>query len=285
MARAMGKRTNHNGRSPQLLERTFAVLSLFTPTQPQWTTTEIARACRVPVPTIHRIMVALHEHGFVDRDEMTKRFRLGQAALELGRNARASTDLRSVGLPMLRQLAIESGETVVLTVPSESRDRSVCIERVESTQPLRLSVEPGRDLPLHAGASAKILLAFMPVADRERNLQAPLARLCRATIVDPDALRRELQKIRGRGWASSFEETNVGACGVAIALLDGANHAVASVGVAGPRARVRNRQLKDWLELLQDSAEELSSRTGLATSVRYAADEKLRGRTRTTAKG
>ena len=72
---------------PQLLDRTFAILGLFSIDHPEWTTTEAASACDLSVATVHRILVALRRHGYLTRDDLTKRYRLGSAALELGRDA------------------------------------------------------------------------------------------------------------------------------------------------------------------------------------------------------
>jgi IclR family acetate operon transcriptional repressor len=252
--------------SPQLLERTFAVLALFTSERQEWTTTQIGRECDLPVPTTYRILAALERHRFVVRDEITKRFRLGPAALALGRNAKASTDLRTVSLPVLQRLCAQTGETTLLVVPSESRLRAICLERVESPQSLRLSVEPGRHLPLHAGAQQKALLAFLPAVEVERVLSNPLEKLCKATIDEPDQLRKELQTIRRRGWARSFEETNIGVWGVAMTLLDDAGFAVASVGIAGPRARLERTTLPKWLKLLHTGVEEIAAQMSLQCS-------------------
>lgn len=252
--------------SPQLLERTFAVLRLFTVQYPEWTTTEIARECDLPVPTVHRILSALHRHNFVARDETTKRFSLGPAALELGRTARASTDLRSVSLPVLQHLSTVTGETAVLTVLSDSRARAMCLERVESRQPLRLSVEPGRQLPLHAGASQKAILAYLPEAEIERILSAPLEKLCTATLDDPERLRKEVETIRRKGWASSYEETNVGVWGIAMTLLDEQGNVVAALGLAGPQVRLPRPQLEACFRVLQSGVEEVAAILRLRSS-------------------
>src|SRR5207248_2055795 len=75
-------------------------------------------------------------------------------------------------------------------------------------------------LPLHAGASQKALLAFLAEEEVGRVATGSLERLCRATITDPEELRENLAEIRKRGWAISFEETNVGVWGVAVPLLE-----------------------------------------------------------------
>ena len=136
----------------------------------------------LPIPTAHRYLSALKRHGYVSQHEGTKRFRLGIAALSLGDRARSVVDLRSVALPALRTLAGDTGETALLTVLNPARDRAVCLERVETPQPLRLSVTSGRQLPLHARASQKALLAWMGTEEIERVIAAGLEHLCHATI-------------------------------------------------------------------------------------------------------
>jgi DNA-binding IclR family transcriptional regulator len=245
--------------SLQALDRAFAVLDLFGADRPEWGTSEVARAAGLPVPTAHRILAALARRRYVARDERTRRFRLGPAALALGDRARAMLDLRQIALPVLRRLARETDETALLTVPSGDGGRSVCLERVESSQPLRLSVEPGRRLPLHAGASQKALLAFLAEDEIERVLAAPLERICHATIGDPTALRADLGAIRDRGWALSLEETNVGVWGVAVPLLDEQRLAVAAIGLAGPSARFSPATVGDHVERLGARALELAA--------------------------
>lgn len=242
------------------------LLANFTPEHPEWTTTEISRACDLPVPTCHRILAALQAHGYVVRDLTTKRFRLGPTARALGRSSLMAPDLRSASIPVLQAIAAQTNETVVLTVPSEDRLYATCIERVESSQPLRLSVSPGRSLPLHAGAQQKAILAFLPDEDRERILEGPLERLCKSTIVDPEKLRQELKGIRQRGWARSFEETNLGTWGLAMTVLDGQGHAVASFGVAGPQVRLQRNLMVEWVELLSMGVTELAEKLDLVPS-------------------
>ena len=143
-----------------------------------------------------------------------------------------------MALPALRRLSHETGETALLTVLSPARDHAVCLERVETPQPLRLSVQPGRQLPLHAGASQKALLAFMRADEAERIVTSPLEHLCHATLTDPGLLRDELAKIRTRGWASSYEETNLGVWGVAVPVVNARDEAVCAIGIAGPSPRL-----------------------------------------------
>jgi DNA-binding IclR family transcriptional regulator len=259
----------------QVLHRAFMILDLFTPDEPEWTTSEIARHCNLPVATAHRLLAALQRLEVVTRDRDTKRFRLGVAAIRLGERARHAVDLRAIALPILTHLAEETGETALLTVLNDARDHSLCLERIESAQPLRLSVQPGRMVPLHAGASQKVLLAFMAAGERERILAEPLGRLDRATIVEPDTLRDELELIRAQGYAVSAEETNAGVWGMAVPILDrpfgrigqkdedAHGGVVAGLGFAGPLARRRADLAAHHLACLRRGAAEIARSLGL----------------------
>lgn len=246
----------------QVLERTFSILDLFDEDHPEWSTTEVARGLGLPIPTVHRILAALRRHGYVSQHEESKRFRLGIAALQLGDRAREVVDLRSVALPALRRLSQEAGETALLTVLTPSHDRGVCLERVETAQPLRLSVQPGRQLPLHAGASQKALLASLPTEEIERVIDAGLEHLCHATITDPQLLREELATIRRRGWASSYEETNLGVWGVAVPVLS-PRGVVCAIGIAGPSPRLTADRVRGDVERVHAAATRIATALGL----------------------
>jgi DNA-binding IclR family transcriptional regulator len=245
-----------------VLDRTFAILELFDEERPEWTATEVARALDLPVATAHRILTALARRSYVSQHEETKRFRLGIAALQLGDRASAVVDLRRVALPSLRRLSRDTGETSLLTVLTPRSDRGVCLERVETPQPLRLSVTPGRQLPLHAGASQKVLMAYMDPAAIERALIRPLERLCRNTITDPVLLREELDRIREAGWASSLEETNLGVWGLAVPILNDQSIVVCAVGIAGPSARLAPERIGELIHHIHERAEETARNLG-----------------------
>lgn len=250
-----------------MLDRTFAILDVFDEENAEWSTTDIARSLDLPIPTVHRILTALRRRGYVSQHAETKRFRLGAAALQLGDRARAVVDLRSVAMPELRWLASVTGETALLTVLTPQRERAVCLERVEAAHPLRLSVSPGRQLPLHAGASQKVLLAFLDEEELERIIDVGLEHLCGATITDPRLLRDELAKIRRRGWASSFEETNVGVWGIAVPVLNAHAEIVCAVGIAGPSARLTSSRVSIDLRQVHTAARAIGDALGFTVPV------------------
>jgi DNA-binding IclR family transcriptional regulator len=247
--------------TPQLLERAFALLALFDATNPEWTTTAAARAVGLPVPTAHRILGVLEREGFLSRDE-EKRFTLGREALRLGQRAVTVLSLERLASPLLERLAALTDEVALLTEVNNRGDGVVCRVRFESSQPLTLSVAPGRELPLHAGASQKALLAFLPNDTVDAICRGQLKAVCRATITRPERLREHLHEVRRRGWAISFEETDNDVWGIALPIVDEHGVAIAAVGLAGPRNRLDASQVRHQLTALHEAALSIASRLG-----------------------
>jgi DNA-binding IclR family transcriptional regulator len=236
---------------PKVLEKTLRVLDLFTIERPSWSVTEVARELEMPTATAHRILRALEGRAYLAK--VGSRYRLGFAAIDLGRRAAASVDLRSRLRGVLRALATDTGETALLTVYDENRHGSLCVDRIETTHSLRLTIDIGRVTPIHAGASAKALLAFLDPTTIDEVLAQSLDGLGPGTVTDAERLREELEKIRERGWASSYEENNVGAWGIAAPIIVG-GRLVASIGFAAPIARHSDSEARLLVRLVRGAA-------------------------------
>ena len=225
------------------LVKSLRVLELFRLDRPEWGASEVSRQLLIPVPTAHRILQVLADHGYLARVGRG-RFRLGLAAIALGTRALSSSDLQTLLRPRLTDLAATTGETALLTVPADHGLSSLCVDRVESHHTLRLSLEIGRLTPLNAGASAKALLAFLPEEEIANRLSVPLPAVTPKTITDPERLRADLAETRRRGYAISMEETDPGAGGVAAPVRTTDGYAIAAIGVAGPLHRLGSARLR-----------------------------------------
>ena len=137
----------------------------------------------------------------------------------LARLARQGFGLSEIALPVMRELVATTNETVLLT--RRHHDRVVTLERVEPAgTTIRLSYERGQVLPIHAGASAKVLIAFADDAEVDRILAAvPLQRFTSNTVTDPARLRVELAEIRASGFARSYGELDEGVVGIGAPIL------------------------------------------------------------------
>jgi DNA-binding IclR family transcriptional regulator len=251
------------GSGLQTLDKVLAVLRLFRPEAPEWAAAEVAREVGMSLPTASRLMRGLEARGLLVRAG-SRRYRLGFAAVELGLRALKTLEVREVLRPVVLRLARDSDETCVLAAISEYRDVARVLDRAEGRQPVRISLEIGHTWPLHAGALGKALLAHMP--DRDAILDQPLTKIGKHTVTDRKLLEEQLETIRKVGWAFSSEETEIGAWGVAGAVLDDHGLPICSIGLIAPLDR-RSRRAQDRLvALLAEGIAAARERFGLRPS-------------------
>jgi DNA-binding IclR family transcriptional regulator len=88
-----------------------------------------------------------------------------------------------------------------------------------------------------------------------RPVLASLPRLTPYTITQPDRLRRQLDKVRRDGYATTVEEMTLGACSIAVPVYGKGNAVVASIGIVVPTLR---RDRNRYLAALQVAAQGIS---------------------------
>ncbi len=131
---------------------------------------------------------------------------------------------------MINRLAAETGETVKLSVLDN--DQALCVATAQGTAKMALAASIGEHFPLHAGAASKVLLAFMPEADRNRLLAGTLRALTARTVTNATALRAELVRVRRLGWAEDCGEYSTSVRAVAAPLRDAAGHVLGAMSIA-----------------------------------------------------
>lgn len=140
------------------VDRALSILSAFHEEDDALSLAELARRTNLYKSTILRLIVSLERAAFLRRLD-DGRYRLGPALLQLGKLYQASFRLEDHVMPVLKRLVDETGESASFYVPEG--DRRICLFRVNSRQHRVLHyVTPGTVLPIHTGASGKVLLAF-----------------------------------------------------------------------------------------------------------------------------
>jgi DNA-binding IclR family transcriptional regulator len=245
----------------QVIDRLAEILRCFTPTTPLLTYSQIVARTGLSKATAHRLLTAMEDNGLIRRVQKGGAYALGYQMLRWASIAQQSNDLPAQARPLLEDLVARTGETAVLMI--RDGERALCLDRLDSPQPLRLSIAIGDRVMLHAGSSAKIFLAYLDAAELERIVaQVGLPRFSEHTITDLDVLRSELAHIRVQGYASSFEERDAGAAGVTAPVFDSLGDLVAALGIVGPITRVRPETITALAEAVTGCAARLSRALG-----------------------
>jgi IclR family acetate operon transcriptional repressor len=219
----------------KVLLKALDILALFDGRRPEWAEHEVARALELPTSTAHRLLRSLRSRGYVVRTTGA-RYRLGPAALALGRRANDHALAPSLQAA-LEHVAEETGETALVGARDPAGGGLLVLHRIESPKRLRIVLDVGHVIPLHAGAASKALLAHLPPPEIERVAAGPLPRIGPATITDRDMLLRDLEGVRRLGHARSREEATEGGWAVASPVLGVDGRAEAVLGMMAPVAR------------------------------------------------
>lgn len=239
------------------LDRLVGLLDCFSPERPAWSLAELSAQLGLPKSTLHRFLVGLESHGILRRDDGDKKWRLGYRLFLWGSLAAESTGLRHIARPILHDLTGATGETTLLTV--YHAHEVICIDKVETSHHVRLSLEVGARRPCHAGASSKVLMAYLPQAEVDAIIRRRgLPKLCTRTITAPRKLLAELARIRECGYAVSIEETDLGAWGVAAPVRDWKGEVAGAIGLAGPLLRYDEKILQEHIALCRAAAHKIS---------------------------
>jgi DNA-binding IclR family transcriptional regulator len=243
------------------LNRGLDLLDCYDETNDSFRAQDFATRLDLPISTVYRYLDILTKHRFLHKNPLTKQFHLGTSIHRLGRLIGDESSLARVALPFLEYLAVQSGETVFLTILVNGE--SVCVKKIESLQRIRLTIEEGTRQPLHAGASSRILLAYQTEAFIKQWISANgLPCLTKNTICSEAELLKVLRLTRQRGYTVSDSEVNEGSIAVAAPVMGPEGKLAAGLSLAGPRDRLNDEVLPNLINLIIKIASDISRGLG-----------------------
>jgi IclR family transcriptional regulator, KDG regulon repressor len=243
------------------VERAFQILNCFTLEKPEMGITELSKILKVSKSTIHRLITSMQKQGFIMQNNVNQQYRLGFGILRLSEIVLKNVNIRTIALPILQDLRDKTGESAGLNIISNIT--RVCIEKAESYHGLRRFIEIGEPLPLYAGASGKVLLAYQTEAFIQEILKGDLRAFTEKTVTDPTQIMRELKAIKERGYCITVGENAVGATSISAPVFDHNREVVASINISGPTARFTPDKNSEFLKILLDAAKSISYSIGL----------------------
>ncbi|MEM9106051.1 MAG: IclR family transcriptional regulator [Pseudomonadota bacterium] len=243
------------------VHKALSLLDFFSEKRTEIGLSELARLSAFDKATVLRLMTSLADRGFVEQHAQSGKYRLGPALVRLANIREASFPQKSAARPILQRLSEASGETAHLVLLV--RNSLETIDFIESRDhAIRVRMDAGERIPLHASASGIACLAFMPNEDAEAVLSSTLERFTRHTVNDKNALSRLLDTTRRSGVAEVDQGFEEGVYGMAAPLFAADGSVTGSVGIATPITRINAGFRKQARLLIQQSASEITEAWG-----------------------
>jgi IclR family transcriptional regulator, KDG regulon repressor len=221
--------------------------------------TQIAERLHVTKGSVHRHLHTLVERGYLAQNPATSRYVIGPKSRLLARLA-PETDLVQLAEGPMRELRDALGHSVVL---SEMTPRgALVLTKLASTQPIDIGVRPGSELPFHASAQGKVMLAFAPRPFQARILSRRLETFTEKTIISAERIERTLRDITKRGYASAPEESMLGLNAMAAPIFDSNDACVAALAVVGSIQFLPEKPKQSDVDALTRASQQISRKLG-----------------------
>jgi DNA-binding IclR family transcriptional regulator len=237
------------------LDQALKVLQSFTREKPHWGVRELAKELDMNHSIVYRILATFLENGFLQQNKETKKYELGLKFMEYGALVREQLQISDRINPIMKQLSEDTGESIFLTWLDGHV--GICVEIYESSQTIKYGLPIGSRTPLFAGASNKVIMAFLAPEEQESIILKALELNVGGKAVSREGLLASLHQIRQEGWAYSVGDYFDSVFGIAVPLLDRRKDIIASLTVAGPEYRMPADKVGQSLEILRRGRDEI----------------------------
>lgn len=230
------------------LQRGLAILELLSEHPNGLELHEIASALSLPKSSAHNLVQTLLSLRYI-RQTPSGGYQLTLKTFEVGAAVVQTTDVTQVLRNYMLKAYAECNETMHCGVLS-GKD-VLYIDKIESTQSIRMASHVGIRMPLYATAMGKAFLAEMTdEAIRATYPEGSLPPLTAHTIPTVDALIAQMGDIRQRGWAMENQENVDNVCCVGVAILDRDGHPAYALSISAPAFRMTEERIQFCAGLL-----------------------------------
>lgn len=244
------------------IEKALLILLAFRDDQPTWGVRELSAHLGFSPATVLRILRILKTYAFITQDVQSKKYHLGNIYFSFFHALQQTNPITQAMLPFLERLRERTQETVHFNV-IQGNER-VCVNSLESRRQLKGSMPVGERSPLYAGASSKCLLAFSSSGTANEYLNGiEIIPVTENTILNKTQLRKELEVIKARGYASSLGERSAGLGSLSAPVMNYDGEMLGCISLAIPEMRFKDYDHRKFcIEALLEVTASASQRMG-----------------------
>jgi IclR family KDG regulon transcriptional repressor len=249
----------------QSIERAFAILEEVARARDGIGLAELGKRVGLHNSTAFHLVKTMVSLGYIQQAKDSKRYRIGRQLFTLAAGALDEIELVTLATPVLEGLTQATGECSHFAI--RSGDNIVVLARTAGSGLFQMTDRVGVVRPAHCTALGKVLMASLAPSRLERYLgAAELRRFTSKTIVERDALMRELAEVARTGIGFDDGEFDAEGRCVAAAVRDFTGQVAGAIGISGPIWRLSIQAIQAKAEQVREAADELSRELGFLPS-------------------
>ena len=223
--------------------------------------TELSKKLKLHKNNVFRILATLQSRNYIEQNNANENYRLGVRCLELGQTFIHQRGMLKQAKPVLHELAGKTGETSYVSILRGNE--VVYLDSVEPETTVRVVSRLGFQMPTHATAAGKALVAFESEEDLRKRFGQELNAYTKNTVRTTEELLKDLAVVRERGFATDLEEFEEGLRCVASPIRDYTRKVIGALSVSGPAHRLSDEKIETFFSAdVTRLAKELSIRLG-----------------------
>jgi IclR family KDG regulon transcriptional repressor len=252
----------------QSVQSGLRILRLFSMEKPVWGVTEISNSLQLNKSTVSRLIGDLVAEGYLEKTRT--KYRLGLSLLCLSGVITSHLEIHREAIDTLKALVNKLEETAHISILEDSD--ITYLHKVECKHPVRLLSHIGKKNPATCTGAGKVILAFQSEKILREVIAAGLPQMGPKSITDPIELHKDLLKVRDQGYSVSIDEMHEGVLSIGAPVRDYTGEVVAAVSVVGPKQRVSDDKLPQFVEEIIKAGEEISIKLGYIKSIFVSKD-------------
>lgn len=252
---------SHKTPSVPALAKALTLLETIAQSRRGMSLSHLSRELQLPKSSTHCLLLTLERHGYLQRNNQTRRYTFGLKFYSLASTALAQMRIRDIAAPLLHSLMKQTGLTVHMAVLEGGE--AVLIDKVEPPGLITLATWIGKRMDVHCTGVGKSLIAYLSESELDSIvIEHRLSRHNENTITSAGKLKNHLALIRKQGYSLDDEEDELGLRCISSAVLDHTGKAIAAISVAGPTSRITAENVHSLANKVKHTAAAISQQFG-----------------------
>jgi len=234
--------------SIQAVENALDVLEALSEIEDDVRISQLSERLAMNKTSVFRLLATFENRGYVEREELSGKYRLGLSAYEIGQKFLSRMGLLRHARPVAERLARGCNEAVYIVVRRGTE--VLFLDTIDTTQKVKIVSLVGNRYPLETTAAGQVLLAFN---------NSPDIQSCDRKQTEID----QLAKVSRQGYAQDSDALGDGIASVAAPLFGSGGKLHGVLCIVGPEFRLPQEVIqKHILSPLLDTCGIVSSKLG-----------------------
>ncbi len=242
------------------LDKVFAIIELLKRNK-EMRLQDIADELDMYKSTVHRIISELCTHNYVEKDDITKRYKLGLEFLDISSFVIENLDVRGAARDSIEELSRVTKETIHLAMLLDNQ--VIYVDKKESPHTIRMYSQIGKSAPLYCTGVGKAILAFQSNEVKNKLLNSiTFHKHTENTIASKKQLLKEIDEIKNKGYALDNEEFEKNISCIAAPIWNYKKRVVASISITAILHSMNLKELLKYKDVILEKSYEISKKLG-----------------------